>query len=441
MGRLKEFFVRIIDFFRFRIWEISDAELTTFQSFTYRFFKILILAIRGFIADKLVIRASALTYSILFALVPFIALIMAIAKGFGVEALIETALEKSVITQPDAVPVIMGFIERYLKTAQGGIFIGVGLVVLLWSVMSFLRNVEGSFNNIWQVKKSRSIGRQFSTYFSFILIIPILIVFSSGFSIFVNAAVSHSYVYDVLNPLMRFGVKFTPYIANWLVFSVLFALIPNTRVRFNHALFAGFITGTLFQIFQLFYIHGQVLLSRYNVVYGGFAAIPLLFLWLQISCLIVLLGAEISFTSQNIHNFDYEMDTNNISTRYKNFLTLFICHLIIKRFENQESAFTSDQIAMNYKLPIRLVNQIIAKLVEVKILIEVVSETSKTKTYLPAFDINKLTVGLLFSKLEKHGSEMFLKTKNDQLDAFWQKTLELKEISDFHLNEILVKDV
>ena len=441
MSKLNDFFVRIIDFFRYEIWQISEYELPPAKRYSHRFIKIIMLAIRGFVADNLIIRASALTYSILFAIVPFIALIMSIARGFGVEALIESSLQQSMIVQPDSIPIIMGFIDRYLKTAQGGIFIGVGLVILFWSVMSFLRHVEGSFNSIWQVKKSRSMVRQFSIYFSFILIIPVLIVFSSGLSIFVNAAVTHSYVYGVLNPLMRFGVKFTPYIINWLVFTILFMLIPYTRVRFNHALFAGFITGTVFQLFQLIYIHGQVYLSRYNVVYGGFAAIPLLFLWLQISCLIVLLGAEISYTSQNIHNFDYELDTNNISTRYKNFLTLFITFIIIKQFENQKSAFTSNQIAMNYKLPIRLVNQIITKLVEVNVLIEVVSETSKSKTYIPAFDINKLSVSLLFSKLDNHGSEMFLTNKNALLESFWQKTLDLKEKSDETIKHILVKDL
>jgi len=441
MARLKDFYIRTINFFRIIIWQTSDDELSPTKLRIYHLLKILILSVRNFITDNLIIRASALTYSVLFAIVPFFALIMAIAKGFGVESLIEEALQRTMIAQPDAVPVVMGFIQRYLKTAQGGLFIGVGLVVLFWSVMSFLRNVESSFNTIWHVKKSRSFGRQFSTYFSFIFIIPILIIFSSGLSIFVNSALTHSYVYDVLNPLMRFIVKFTPYIINWLVFTVLFVLIPNTKVRFKHAAFSGVVTGILFQLFQLFYIHGQAHLSRYNVVYGGFAAIPLLFLWLQVSSLIVLLGAEISFTSQNIHNFDYELDSKTISTRYKNFLTLFITNIIVKQFENQKPALTPERIAMKHKIPIRLVNQIISELIEVNILIEVGSETSKSKTYLPAFDINKLTVGLLFSSLDNHGSEMFLINKNVLLDSFWQKTLDLKEKSETYLNHILVKDI
>jgi membrane protein len=191
----------------------------------------------------------------------------------------------------------------------------------------------------------------------------------------------------------------------------------------------------------MLYINGQVHLSRYNVVYGSFAAVPLLFLWLQISCLIVLLGAEISYASQNINNFDFELDTNNISTRYKNFLTLFLTYVIVKQLEEQKPPLSAEQIASMHKLPIRIVNQLIAKLVEVSVLVEVFSEEPQMKAYQPAIDINQLTVSLLFSKLETHGSELFLTNKNKLLDSFWQKTLDIKLRSEEHTEQILVKDI
>jgi membrane protein len=218
-------------------------------------------------------------------------------------------------------------------------------------------------------------------------------------------------------------------------------IVPNTKVRFNNALIAGLIAGTAFQAFQMLYINIQVYLSRYNVVYGSFAAIPLLLFWIQVSCLIVLLGAEISYASQNFRDYEFEIDINNISTRSKNFLTLFISSIIVRQFENQQPAYTSEQIAQTYQLPIRLVHQIIADLVEVNVVVEVISETSKLKTYLPAFDINKLTVNMLLSKLDNQGSEFFFSNNNELLDCFWQKTLKLKEKSDEYLNNVLVKDL
>ena len=439
MPKYVAFFVQIYTFLRYDIWQVTEYELTNTRRNIYRFIKTIILAIRGFIVDNLYVRASALTYSILFGVVPLFSLIVAIAKGFGFDKIIEQSLEGTMVGKANLIPTIMGFVNQYLKSAQGGVFIGVGLIILLWSVMSFFRQVERAFNSIWQVKKQRSFNRQIATYLSSFLIIPFLIIFSSGLSIYFNSKVSQVFIYDVLTPFLRFGVKFTPYIINWIVFTILYLVIPNTRVKFYNALIAGLVAGTFFQLFQLMYIHGQNYLSRYNIVYGSFAAIPLLFLWLQISCLIVLFGAEISYASQNIQNFEYEFDTNHISTRYKNFLTLFITYIIVKRFESQQSALTAENIAHTYRLPIRIVNQLIGKLVEVDVLTEVA--VGKKTTFVPAFDINQLTVNLLFTKLDNHGSELFLSNKSELLDSFWQKTLSLKEQSDDAIKNVLVKDL
>jgi membrane protein len=271
MSEIISFFNRIYNFIRYDIWRITEYELTKTRRFFYRVVKTIVLAIRGFIVDDLNVKASALTYSILFEMIPLIALIIAIAKGFGVDKLIEDSLQGTFIGQANLVPTVMGFVQRYLESTQGGLFIGIGLVILLVSVMNFFIQVENAFNRIWQVKKSRSIIRQFSTYFSAILIIPILIVLSSGLSIFINTALSQSFLFDVLSPFLRFGVKFSPYFINWVVFTIMYLVIPNTRVRFFNAMLAGILAGSAFQLFQTLYIHGQVYLSRYNVVYGGFA--------------------------------------------------------------------------------------------------------------------------------------------------------------------------
>ena len=432
---------RLYNFIRFDIWRITEYELSKKRKFSYRFIKTIILAIRGFVVEDLNVKASALTYSILFAIVPLFALIIAIGKGFGVEKLIEDSMKGTFIGQANMIPTVMGFVERYLDSTQGGLFIGIGLAILFWSVMNFFMQVERAFNKIWQVKKSRSILSQFKTYFSAILILPLLIVLSSGISIYINTALSQSLIYDILSPLVRFIVRFSPFFINWIMFTIMYMVIPNTRVRFFNAMIAGIIAGSAFQAFQILYIHGQVHLSRYNIVYGGFAAVPLLLLWLQISCLIVLLGAEISYASQNIQNFEYEIDTNNISTRYKNFLTLFLTYIVVKHFEDQKPPLSSENIAIQYKIPIRIVNQLLAKLVMVAVLIEVYSEDSKTKLYQPAIDINQLTVNLLFSKLENHGSEKFFTNKNELLDTFWLKTLEMKKQSELLSAQILVKDI
>ena len=439
MSKMIDFFSRTYTFFRDDIWRTSESELTKIQRIGYRLAKTIILAIRGFIKDRLNIRASALTYSIVFAIIPLLALIIAIGKGLGVEKMIEDSLNQSFVAQSDIAPTIMQFVQRYLATTQGGLFIGIGLVILLWSVLNLFMQVENAFNTIWQVRKPRNAMNMFTTYFSTVLVIPIIIVFTSGLSIFVSSAVSQTYVYQVLSPVLRFFVKLIPYALNCIIFTVMYKAVPNTRVQFKHALVAGIIAGFAFQAFQMLYINGQVYLSRYNVVYGSFAAIPLLLLWLQISCLIVLLGAEISYVSQNLQYFEFELDSIKISLRYKKFLTLFITYVIVKQLENKQSPLSAEEISRHYKIPIRLVQQIIQSLIDISVLAEIANEQSKSKEkhFIPAVDINQLTVKLVTDRLNEFGAEDFLKNKNKQLDQFWVK---VREINTAYEN-LLIKDM
>ncbi len=442
MTKLADLFKQVYHFIAHDVWRITENELSRSKRIPYKLVKVIVIAFRGLSRDKLVVRASALTYSIMFAIVPLIALFIAVGKGFGVDYVIRQWLEEALIAQKELIPFIMDFVERYLETAQGGVFIGIGIVILLTSVMNFFKQAEESFNSIWEVKKSRSILRQFTSYFSSLFLIPILVVLTSGLSIYFNNLIAQLQFLNILTPLLKFGMKFAPYLMSWILFTVIYIVIPNTRVKFSNGLIAGIIAGTAFQFFQALYISGQVYLARYDVVYGSFAAIPLLLLWLQISCLIVLLGAEISYAAQNLQNYEYEGDSNNISIRYKKFLSLFLSYVIVKRFEHNKPPLKNDEIASVYKLPIRLVNQLLTELSETGIIIEILDDDLRTKAYQPALDINQLTVSMLTDKLETKGSELFLSNKNPELDEFWQKHLKLTmSSSNENLEQLLVKDI
>lgn len=441
MSKLIELVKRAYRFVRFDVWRITESELTKSKRVSYRLVKTIVLAVRGFLNDELNQKASALTYSLLFAIVPIIAIVLAIAKGFGFESTVEEWLNRSLIGNTDLVPIVMGFVERYLETARGGYFLGIGIIVLLWSVTSFFYQVESSFNSIWQVRKSRSIIRQFTSYLSIVLIIPILIVVSNGFSIFFNAKLPELQAIKIISPLVTFTIKLVPFVIMWIVFTLLYWVIPNVKVRFWSAAISGLVSGTAFQLFQMLYIWGQVYLTRYNVVYGSFAAVPLLLLWLQISGVIILLGAEISYAAQNVRNFDYEVDTKNISRRYKDYIALYIAYLVVKRFEHGQKPLTAERISLKNHLPIRLVTQILHELVEEKILIEVYTDGSVDKTYQPAIDINKLTVDMLFSRIDAHGAEQFLNAPTPEMIKFWHKMIGIKTYVEPGSVNLLIKDL
>lgn len=433
---IKQFF----KFIRYDIWRISGGELSKGKHILYNILKTAYIAIKGYTNDKLGVRAAALTYSISFAIVPLFALLSAIAKGFGIENTIEKTLQDTFTAQADMIPTVMEFVRKYLETMSGGVFIGIGMIILMYSVYNLFSQIEMVLNNIWQVDKSRSILKQFTIYFSGVLIFPILIAVSAGLSIYINNIFKDTFLFEIFTPFMKFVVTVVPYISSGLIFTLIYQIVPNTKVRFVNALIAGMIAGILFQLFQSLYVSGQINLTRYNAIYGGFAAIPLLLLWLNISCLIFLIGAEISYASQNLRNFDYVIDSENISNRYKNYLTYFVMYVIVKRFENNETPYTVEDIVTNYRMPIRIVNQIINTLKKAKIISEVVTDETKT-AYQPAIDIHQLTIKTMETKIDMRGAELFLESKNDKMDAFWQKMLTIQDKTDKINEDILLKDL
>ena len=205
---------------------------------------------------------------------------------------------------------------------------------------------------------------------------------------------------------------------------------------------AGVLAGCAFQFFQFIYISGQIWVSKYNAIYGSFAALPLLLLWLQLSWLICLFGAELSYASQNVKKFSFDRDSKNISRRYKDFLTLLIASLIIKRFERGEKPYTADEISVQYCIPIRITTQILYHLTELKIIIEVkYGEDDRVIFYQPALDINKITVSFLLSKMDEYGSENFKIDTKGLVNHEWETLLKTRNDMYQANDKILLKDL
>ncbi len=276
------------------IWRITEDEVSKVRYTIYNVIKVSLLSIRRFSEDRIVNRAAALTYNTLLSIVPILAILFAIARGLGFSNIMEQQFRQGLEGQSVAVETILELIKSYLTHAKSGIFIGVGLIVLLWAVITLTGNIERVFNMIWQVKKPRSIFRKITDYFSIFLLLPIVIVISGGLSIFMTSFVKNLEGFVVLAPFAKAMVRSIPFMFTGLMFTGLYIFMPNTKVRFRHAILPGFIAGAAFQLLQYFYINSQIWVSNYNAIYGSFAAIPMFLLWTQISWSICLFGAEIS---------------------------------------------------------------------------------------------------------------------------------------------------
>ncbi|RHJ93656.1 YihY/virulence factor BrkB family protein [Parabacteroides bouchesdurhonensis] len=441
--RIQAFLTRTIRFVTYDIWRITENEVSGLKELYINTIKTIILAIRGFKNENLQTKASALTYSTLLSIVPLLAVLLGVAKGFGFQGAVSQELIDYFPGHEAELNKAFEFVDSYLAQAQGGVIIGIGFILLFYTVINLISSIEDTFNDIWQIQKSRPWYRKISDYLALFLILPVLIMTSSGLSIFVST-LQNSFLsqYFFFTPLMEIMLNVVPYIITTLAFTGLYVSLPNTKVRFVNGLLAGFIAGCAFQFFQFIYISGQIWVSKYNAIYGSFAALPLLLLWLQLSWLICLFGAELSYASQNVKKFSFERDSKNISRRYKDFLTLLIASLIVKRFVNGEKPYTADELSDAYRIPIRLTTQILYLLTELNIIIEVnYGDDDRVAYYQPAVDVNKITVSYLLTRMDEYGSENFKIDTSKLFSKEWETLLKTREDMVKANDNILLKDL
>ena len=432
---------KVWHFFTYGIWRITEHEVSGIKEHLVNIAKTIILTIRFFISDGLSKKASALTYNTLLAIVPVLALILAISKGFGFQDLLEQQLTQFFPRQEDIITKVFEFVTNYINQTKNGLFVGIGLVFLIWTIIGLIGNIELAFNHIWQIKRSRTYFRKFTDYLSTLLILPILMVVSSGLSIFITTSIKLPYFQFIFDPISVMIFRLAPYVITSILFTILFIIIPNTRVRFLNAFWAGIVSGIAFQIFQGFYIRGQIWVSKYNAIYGSFAALPLLLLWVQLSWLICLFGAELAYASQNIKNFSFEQDANNISRRYHDFVLILIATLIVKRFQNDLPPLNSEEISSLYKIPSKLTSQILQKLVDIGIVREVVNDNERIHAWQPAMDIHQISVGLVLDRLEKFGSENFEIDRTNEFSKEWEALIEASKAQRETTENILLMDL
>ena len=272
----------------------------------------LYLTIRFFTEKRVMTQASALSYSTLLAIVPILAVVFAIARGFGYNKYIELWFRESLSTQPQVADIIVGFVNSYLVHTQSGIFLGVGLVFMLYSVLMLISNIEDTFNQIWQLSSTRPIIRSITNYLAICFLFPIIIVVSTGLSIFMETVADTMDGFRILGPAIRRMLSLAPCVLMSLMFIILYVYMPNTKVRFSSAIVPGILAGIAMQVLQLAYIHSQIWVTGYNAIYGSFAALPLFMLWIQISWTICLFGAQLTFTNENMNRIGFNLESLNM---------------------------------------------------------------------------------------------------------------------------------
>lgn len=435
----------ITEFIKTDLWKIRLNEQPKNRSMLLRQLRVVVLAIRGFVDDKGQLRASALTFYSMLSLVPIVAMIFGVAKGFGFDKMLETQLLSGADGKSEVLIAVIGYANSMLANTKGGLIAGIGVVVLFWSVMKVLGNIESSFNAIWEIKRPRAFFRKFTDYLSIMLLAPVLIIMSGTVSVFLASQITSITesiaVLGFFSPVIGLLVKLIPFSMVWVMLTFIYIVMPNTKVELRSALFAGVIAGTIFQGWEFAYINLQMGAAKANAVYGSFAALPLFLTWLQMSWIIVLFGAELSFARQNVDRYELEIDAAELSYAHRRLLTISIAHVIVKRFMNAENAFTANEISDKLEIPIRVVRQILFDLQESHIISEIRTEEAKTVQYQPAMGVNHISVKFIVDSMEEKGIAELPAASSKDINAIQEVMKYYRGEFETSQANLLLKDI
>lgn len=393
---------KIIDFVTHGIWQKKDSDYQSNRArWAARQFKILIFMIRGFGEHDVNVRSAALTFYTVMSVVPIAALVFGIMKGFGMDANLSNYLYSNFPQYGPVIEQVLDFANNLLMRTKGGVIASVGFVVLLWSVMRVFGNVESAFNHIWEVRHERSFARKFSDYITVIFVAPIMWLISYG----VLRQLRTQFLGDSNSVFMDILFGMISLVAIWIMFAFIYRVMPNTKVKIRNAIMAGIIAGTAFQLFQVGYFYVQAKMTSYNAIYGSFAALPLFLIWVQTSWQILLSGAELSFAYQNIAHYEQEREALTMNYDMKRKVMVAVMATVIKHFVRNTGAVSSDAVAEELDIPVRVVRDVIFELERSGLLLAVQNDQDeKIPMYVPARDVHGITLWEVVNCAERSGT-------------------------------------
>lgn len=429
---------RLLHFLTEGIFRLREEEVSSrFLRWALRQYKLLYYTARGVIEHDTLTRSASLTFYTLMSIVPLAALIFAVMKGFGMAEHLTRELHHALPQFPEFINYIVGFANNALARTRGGLLATFSVLALFWAVMKVFSSIEAAFNNIWEVKSSRGFARQFSDYIAVVVIVPVLWISSNAVAHYLHQwlGINDSTFYHIWSN----GVSL---VLIWVMFTFVYMVLPNTKVRFTSALTASLVCGTAFLVFQWAYVYLQSAMSSYNAIYGSFAALPLFLIWLQTSWQIVLFGGELAFAYQNISKFEQERESLRISHDNRRKVMLATMLVITRSFSSEQGPVSSEQIGHQLKLPIRIVRDVIFELEQAGLILQTKgNEDDKVAYYVPAKDVHCLTLYDAITTIEQHGEQGVEILESDEVRSVAERLDAIKQEAVNSPNNQLFTDI
>ncbi len=442
MSALHTLIDRSRNFLDHELWEMDATDKPWWRRALINQGQILALVVRGFISDGCMLRASALTFTTLLSLVPLLALVFSVLKGFGVQNELEPLLlEQLAVGGGAAVTKIVEYINN-TNVARLGSY---GLIFLIVTVLALLSNIEKSFNSVWGVVETRPMLRRFTDYFSVVTIGPLLVVIAISMTSTLKSQqlVITLIKYEYLGEVLLFMFEILPFMVMWLVFAGLYLFMPNVKVSPRAALIGGVFGGTLWQLSQWGYLNFQVGVARYNAIYGTMAALPILMVWIYLSWMIVLLGLEMTYATQNLRTIRQDLRGQRVNFASIEFIALTVLLFVSRRFYAGKPALGQEDLASHLDVPPRLLRTILEELTRLGFVVETSQEIDGSG-YQPARALEKIRLHDVIRGLAIDGTDYSHLRQNRErgVVASLEETLQRAEreaLADMTLRDLVLK--
>lgn len=371
----------------------------------YRFLRMAVLVVEGFIKSEVFMLAAALTYQVVFALIPLLVVMLAVVKGFGGFSSVGGRVQRFVVeyitpqVQGDLAAQIDSFIQNVNATAIGV----VGFIALLYTTLSLLTTIERVFNRIWGVKTHRTLLRRFTVYWTFLTVSPIVLAASLSMTSFVQSHSLYVWLSEHVPFFGRATLLLTPYLMAWILFTGFYIFLPNTRVQLGAAFMGAIVAGSAWETMKGVYIWYNTQIVTAYTFYGSLGSIPVFLLWIYLSWIVVLFGAEVAFAVQHVGTYRREIEQERLSAADRDRLALVVAVEIVCRFVRGEPPATGEQVAARLRATVRVVNQVLFELAAQGILREVADPGRKEPGFLPARDPAAVTVRDMLAAVRSYG--------------------------------------
>ena len=388
-----------------------------FNKYYNSFYNFAKIFYKNFLSSDISLLASNLTYMMILTIFPFFAIVIGVSKGFGLDEILISELTKFVPQDEVRINYVLNVINNLIVSAKGGVLTGLGIIILVYSVISMFDLLEKTFNNIWNVKDKRKYSTKIISYVAITFIAPIFLLLIIG---------SSSVIVRLINITLIL-----------LVLLALFLLVPNKRVQLIPAFIGSLFTLIGIYVIYVIYSILQTSINRYNIIYGSLAFVPIFLIWIKYIWTVILIGAQITYSIQTSKEFVEEKYVLSVNETKK--LGLYLLYIVIENFENMGDPFTINDLKNESGLPKSIIKEGIRTLQDIYLLNEFFDSKTNQSFYQVNKNPNAITIKLYNDLVEKSdvSSDIILEKITEDKK---EKYLRISKEIDFK-NIELIKEI